>query len=405
VYIKRHLETVLIELSAQYPCILLSGPRQVGKTTLIQNLPDADKRKYVTLDDLDLRAMAKNDPKGFLQLYKPPVCIDEIQYAPELFPYIKITVDASRRPGDFVLTGSQIYHLMRGVSESLAGRIAVLNMQGLSVSELSSLPNRPFFPAFDDFVDRKLSPMPDTPAMYKQIFRGGMPAVATGLYPDSARFYSVYLSTYLQRDIRDISRGIDELKFASFITACACRTAQILNTAEIARDAGIDVSTASNWLGLLETLGIIFYLHPYSNNLLKRTLKKPKLYFYDTGFVAFLCKWASPETLLLGAQSGAVFETFVVSEIIKSYYNAGYEPFIYYYRDTDAKEIDILIERDGALYPIEIKKSGSAGKRDARAFSVIRKSGLTQGTGAVISIRDTFVSSGEDLLLIPASLL
>jgi len=404
-YITRHLESVLSGLTAHYPCVLLSGPRQVGKTTLIQNLPDAGEREYINLDDLDLRTMAKTDPKGFLQIHKPPVCIDEIQYAPELFPYIKMIVDTNRRPGDFVLTGSQIFRLMRGVSESLAGRLAILNMQGLSQSELTGLPNRPFFPAFEDFTDRRLKPMPDAPTMFRQIFRGEMPAVVTGLYPDAARFYSAYLSTYLQRDIRDISKGIDDLKFASFITACACRTAQILNVAEIARDAGIDVSTASNWLNLLEMLGIIFYLHPYSNNLLKRTVKKPKLYFYDTGFVAYLCKWASPETLMLGAQSGAVFETFVVSEIVKSYYNEGLEPFIYYYRDTDAREIDILIERDRTLFPIEIKKSGSADKRDARAFSVIKKSGLAQGAGAIISIRDTFVTSGADLLLIPASLL
>ncbi|MCL2281487.1 MAG: DUF4143 domain-containing protein, partial [Dehalococcoidia bacterium] len=250
-----------------------------------------------------------------------------------------------------------------------------------------------------------LTPMPDAPTIFKQIFRGGMPAVVTGLYPDAARFYSAYLSTYLQRDIHAITSSIDELKFTSFLTACACRTAQILNVAEIARDAGINVATASSWLNLLETLGIIFYLHPYSNNLLKRTIKKPKLYFYDTGFVAYLCKWALPETLMLGAQAGAVFETFVVSEIVKSYHNAGYEPFIYYYRDTDAKEIDILIERDLTLYPIEIKKNGSANKRDVKAFSVIQKSGLASGTGAIISIRDTFVSDGADLLLIPVSLI
>ena len=403
-YIKRHLESVLADLTTQYPCILLSGPRQVGKTTLIKHLPDAGKREYITLDDLSHRAMAKKDPKAFLQLHKPPICIDEVQYAPELFPYIKMIVDTNRRPGDFILTGSQIYRLMRGVSESLAGRLAILNMQGISQSELSGLPNSPFFPSFDSFAERRLGSMPDAPAMYGRIFRGSMPSVITGLYPDSAKFYSAYLSTYLQRDIRDISKGIDELKFAGFLRSCACRTAQILNVADIARDAGIDVATAKNWLNLLETLGIIFYLHPFSNNLLKRTIKKPKLYFYDTGLVAYLCKWSSPETLMAGAQSGAVFETFVVAEIIKSYYNAGLEPFMYYYRDTDAKEIDIIIERDMTLFPIEIKKSGFADKRDAKAFSVIKKSGLAQGTGAIVSIRDTFVTH-DDLLLIPASLL
>jgi hypothetical protein len=232
-----------------------------------------------------------------------------------------------------------------------------------------------------------------------------MPDLVTGRIPKTTEYYSAYLSTYLQKDISEISKGIDELKFRRFITACACRTAQLLNVAEIARDAEIDPATASSWLTLLETLGIIFYLHPYSNNLLKRTVKKPKLYFYDTGLVSYLCKWQSPETLLVGAQSGAILETFVVSEIIKSYYNAGSEPFVYYYRDIDAKEIDIIIERDMTLFPIEIKKAASFDRRDAKAFSIVSKSGLKQGTGAIISLRDSFLTSSQDLLLIPASLL
>jgi predicted AAA+ superfamily ATPase len=399
-YIKRHLEAVLSEIIKQYPCVLLSGPRQVGKTTLVKHLSDT-ARRYVTLDDLEIREIAKNDPKGFLQRFKPPICIDEIQYAPELFPYIKIHVDSNQRAGDFILTGSQIYRLMRGVSESLAGRIAILNMQGFSQSESLELANRPFLPDFNAFMKRKLSPVPDMVAMFERIFKGSMPAVVTGQYPDPARFYSAYLSTYLQRDVRDISRGIDELKFAKFLTAAACRTAQILNAAEMARDADIDSATAANWLNILETLGIIFYIHPYSNNLLKRTVKKPKLYFYDTGLVSYLCKWQSAQTLMVGAQAGAVLETYVVSEIVKSYYNDGREPFIYYYRDTDAKEIDILLEQDGKLFPIEIKKSVSADKRDAKAFSVISKSGLIQGTGAVISFRDTFLPLSPELLLVP----
>ena len=247
--------------------------------------------------------------------------------------------------------------------------------------------------------------MPDIPAMYQRIFLGSMPDLVTGRAPKTTEYYSAYLSTYLQKDISQISKGIDELKFRRFITACACRTAQILNVSEIARDAEIDSETASGWLTLLETLGIIYYLHPYSNNLLKRTVKKPKLYFYDTGLVSYLCKWQSAETLVVGAQAGAILETFVVSEVLKSYYNAGNEPFVYYYRDVDAKEIDILIEQDMTLFPIEIKKAASSDGRKAKAFSIIQKSGLKQGTGAIISLRDSFLTSGKDLLLIPAALL
>ena len=404
-YIKRHIEEVLLRYLKQYPCVLVTGPRQVGKSTLIKNLPDADTREYVTLDDTELRHMAKTDPKGFLQIHKPPICIDEIQLAPELFSYVKISVDQNKNPGDYIFTGSQMYKLMRNIDESLAGRLGILNMQGISQSEISLLPNQSFFPQFDSFVDRKLKPMPDIPKVFERIFTGSMPDIVSGRIPKTTEYYPSYLSTFLQKDISQITKGIDELKFRRFLTACACRSAQLLNVADIARDAEIDPSTASGWLDILETIGIVFYLHPYSNNLLKRTVKKPKMYFYDTGLVSYLCKWQSPQSLMVGAQAGAIFETYVVSEIIKSYFNAGAEPFVYYYRDIDAKEIDLILERDMMLFPIEIKKSASADSRDTKSFSVISKSGLKQGTGAVISLRDNFLTAGENLLFIPVALI
>ena len=402
-YIRRHMEKVLKDTLNEYPCVLISGPRQVGKTTMIQNLAEDFPREYVSLDDIALREQARSDPKLFLQTYKPPICIDEIQYAPELFPYIKMIVDKNRRAGDFILTGSQIYRLMRGVSESLAGRVGILNMQGISLSEKTLLANRKFLPDFEAYCNRKTQESLDASNIFEHIFRGSMPAVVSGRHSGVARFYSSYISTYLNRDIRDIAQ-VDEPKFFRFLTAVAVRTGQILNTTEIARDAEISLPTCQKWLNILETLGIIFYLHPYSNNLLKRTIKKPKLYFYDTGLVSYLARWNSPEALMSGAQAGAIFETFVVSEVVKTYYNDGLEPYLYYYRDTDMREIDLILEQNQELYPIEIKKSTTASRRIANTFKLIEKSGLKQGVGAVICLNDRFSAVDKNTLVIPISI-
>ena len=399
-YIKRHIETVATDLLKEYPCILISGPRQVGKSTLIQNLVEDKPREYISLDDMALRAAAKADPKTFLQDHKPPICIDEIQYAPELFPYIKMIIDKHRRPGDFVLTGSQIYRLMRNVRESLAGRIAIMNMQGFSLSEITGLPNLQFIPDREAYIARNQKEPLDSPAIFDRIYRGGMPEIVSGVRSDPSRFYASYIATYLIRDIRDIAQ-VDEPKFFKFLTASAARTAQILNVADIARDAEISVPTANSWLNILETLGIIYYLHPYSNNLLKRTVKKPKLYFYDTGLVCHLARWTSAQALANGAQAGALFETFAISEIMKSCFNAGREPYLYYYRDVDMREIDLLIEQNQMLYPVEIKKSAAVDRRIAGTFKLIERSGLKQGTGAVICMNDRLLSINENTLTIP----
>ncbi|MDR3263763.1 MAG: ATP-binding protein [Clostridiales bacterium] len=403
-YIKRHIEQVVSSLIKEYPCILISGPRQVGKTTLIENLQEAVPRTYISLDDIAVRDMAKNDPKLFLQIYKPPICIDEVQYAPELFPYIKMIVDKNHRAGDFILTGSQIYRLMRSVSESLAGRIAILDMQGIALSEIIGLPNRPFLPDFDDYVDKTLPANIDAPFIFERIFNGSMPLIVSGARSDTAFYYSSYITTYLQRDIRAIAQ-VDEEKFFRFLTATAVRSAQILNVTEIARDAGISLPTAQGWLDILETLGIIFYLHPYSNNLLKRTIKKPKIYFYDTGLVCFLSKWNSANAMMTGAASGALLETFAISEIMKTYINAGRRPFIYYYRDSDMREIDLLIEQNQKLYPVEIKKASTIDKRITGTFRLIEKSGLKQGSGAIICLNDRFNAIDRKTLIIPIGLI
>ena len=308
-YIKRNLEKVVAQVTKEYPVVLVTGPRQVGKTTMLQKLMEGTERGYVTLDDLNDRSLAKNDPELFLQLQKPPVLIDEVQYAPELFTYIKKYADKNHEPGAFWLTGSQVFKLMQGVQESLAGRVAVLSLTSLSQAEISGVEMKPFTIELEKLSEReKERDKTDARGIFERIYRGSMPAIVSGANSNSQIFYSSYLSTYIERDIRDLSDAIDSLKFLKFMTAAAARCGQMVNVADIAQDADINQTQAKNWLGILETLGIIFYLHPYSNNLLKRLVKTPKLYFYDTGLVCYLTKWSSADTLESGAMNGAILE-------------------------------------------------------------------------------------------------
>lgn len=403
-YIKRAMEDTFIELGKQFPAILITGPRQVGKTTMLKKLMEDENtdRAYVTLDDITERQMAKNDPALFFQLHKPPLFIDEVQYAPELFSYIKMWVDEHQNPGDFWLTGSQLFKLMEGVQESLAGRVALLQMLPLSQQEILGNKTIPFEIKLDLFIEKEKNiAKADTPEIYRRIFNGGMPALLSGQYTDHRVVYSSYISTYIDRDVKEMSGAINSLKFMNFITATAALAGQMLNYKTIADDCDIDQTTAKNWLRILETLGIIFYLHPYSNNMLKRTVKTPKLYFYDTGLVCYLTKWSDAETLMSGAMSGALLENFTVSEIVKSYYNSGREPFVYYYRDKDTKEIDLIIEGNGKLYPIEIKKTATPDVRLTRVFNVIDKSPLQRGTGAILCTAEKLSAFNKDNLIVP----
>ena len=403
-YISRHLENRILEISRSYAAILLTGPRQSGKTTMLRRLAEKEnaERRYVTLDDLNERDMAKNDPKMFLQLHKPPVLIDEVQYAPELFTYIKIHIDEHHNPGDFWMTGSQIFRLMRGVQESLAGRVALLHMSPLSQREIMGVPCVPFDTDFDRLLaEKEQLPAVTAPELFERLWLGSMPGIVSGQYPDRNVFYSSYLSTYVERDVRDLSGSVDALKFTRFITAVAARASQLLNYNALAEDADIDIQTAKAWVNILETLGIIFLLHPYSNNVLKRTIKTPKVYFYDTGLVCYLTRWSSPEVAESGAMSGALLENYTVSEIMKSYRNAGREPYLYFYRDRDAKEIDVILEGDGKLCPLEIKKTATPDKRLVRVFDVIDKAPLQRGTGAVLCMADRFSAFDRDNLIVP----
>ena len=403
-YISRHMENKILELSKSYSAILLTGPRQAGKTTMLRSLAERENigLEYVSLDELNIRDMAKNDPALFLQLHKPPVLIDEVQYAPELFTYIKIHIDKQQNPGDFWMTSSQIFCLMKGVQESLAGRVALLHMSPMSRREIIGAQCVPISTNFDKLLaeSKNIAPI-STPEMFEQIWKGSMPSIISGQFTDRNIYYSSYISTFVERDVRNISVSVDVLKFNRFVTAVAARTSQLLNYKALADDADIDIITAKAWVNILETLGIIFLLHPYSNNVLKRTIKTPKVYFYDTGLVCYLTKWSSPEVAEIGAMGGALLENFAVSEIMKSYQNAALEPYLYFYRDRDAKEIDVIIEGDGKLCPLEIKKTATPDKRIIKTFGVIDRVPLEIGTSAVLCMAEQFGAFDKDNLIVP----
>jgi predicted AAA+ superfamily ATPase len=401
-YIARSLESVVEQVTKEYPVVLVTGARQVGKTTMLRKLMESTDRNYVSLDDLNERSLAKTDPQLFIELHKPPVLIDEVQYAPELFTYIKVYVDSHHNAGDFWLTGSQVFKLMKGVQESLAGRVAVLSMTTLSQAEISGVPSEPLNIELSQLQAREQSRSKlDVQQIFERIFRGSMPGVVSGQNMGIGIFYSGYLTTYIERDVKELSNAIDSLKFLRFITAVAARYSQMLNVSEIAQDADINQKQAKDWLQILETLGIIFYLHPYSNNLLKRLVKTPKLYFYDTGLVCYLTKWTSAAVLENGAMNRAILENYVVSEIAKTYLNSGIEPAIYYYRDKDSKEIDVVLERDGKLNPLEIKKTSNPGSELTRVFSLLDKASVPRGKGGVICMKPSVGAIDRDNYIIP----
>ena len=397
---------------------MVTGPRQVGKTTLLKHLAD-ENRSYVTLDDPDIRRMAKTDPALFMQRFTPPVLIDEIQYAPQILPYIKMSADNSGKKGDFWLTGSQAFHMMKNVSESLAGRVGVINLLGLSVSEIDNRPSEPFTTSPKRLESRlKQVKKMGLNEIYERIFKGSFPALhKKKATPDLSDFYRSYINTYLQRDIRDLSQVADETAFHNFMITAAARTAKPVIYEELAKDAGISQPTAKKWLSILVSSGLVALVQPYHNNVLKRALKMPLMHFLDTGLCAYLLKWSNPQTLELGAMSGVFFESWVFSEIYKSYLNAGKEMPVYYYRDKEKREIDLLIYEDGTLYPIEIKKSASPGTEAVKHFKALnpvtepeRFGELEQykteiGNGAVICMAADLLPADKKNWFVPAWLI
>lgn len=406
-YIKRAIEETVRKIAATFPVLLVTGPRQVGKSTLLEHLSESD-RKAVTLDDPDIRYLAKTDPALFMQRYTPPILIDEIQYATELLPYIKMAVDKSKQNGAFWITGSQSFVMMKNVSESLAGRVGIINLLGLSTSEIQGVPSRVFTTEPKHLMTRaqevKQLKLND---LYTRIFKGSMPRLYADETIDPEIFYRSYIDTYLKRDIKSLTQVADEMAFYNFMTVIAAQTAKPVVYEEIARECGVSAPTVKKWLSILVSSQIVAILQPYHNNLLKRITKMPILHFLDTGLCAHLLKWSNPEVLEKGAMSGAFFESYVFSEIYKSYLNAGKEPSIYYYRDKDKKEIDLLIYENGILYPIEIKKSASPGKNAIKHFHVLESITEPEKFGELLRTK-TLIGNGvvicmtNDLLPIDA---
>lgn len=397
-YIKRTSEDVIKKLSKQFKVVLVTGARQVGKSTLLKHCDE--NRNYVSLDDLSERELAINEPKLFLETHKAPLIIDEIQYAPELLSYIKLIVDKSDKKGQYWLTGSQQFHLMKNVSESLAGRVGILDLMGLSLAELSQTPNNePFFPDLEYIEERRENHKNySTSDIFKIIYNGSFPALNNqDKFQDRNAFYSAYIRTYIERDIRDLSSISNEMKFLNFIRVVAARTGQVLKYSELANAVDISEPTAKTWLSVLISSNIVYLLEPYYRNITKRMTKMPKIYFLDTGLCSYLTGWSSPEVIEKGAMNGAFFETFVVSEILKSYRHNGERPLIYWYRDTQQKEIDLLIERDGKLHPIEIKLTSNPNKSMLKHFKVLDN----QGYGGLICMRESDIPLTEDVSAIP----
>ena len=401
-YIKRHAEKTVEQLSKMFGAVLVAGPRQVGKTTMLDTLTgDINK---VTLDDPIIRAGAEEQSGTFFKDNPPPVFVDEIQKAPALFEQIKLLLDRDRQKGQFFMCGSQQFKMMKGVSESLAGRIGLVTLLGLSLRETYKVScDTPFVPTAEYFAERKQELANVSYSnVWSIIHRGSMPELRENPEFDWQMFYGAYVRTYIDRDVRELSEIGDTVKFTKFMVAAAASTAQLLNLASLARDVGISQPTAERWLSILVASNIVYLLQPYSNNIVKRAVKTPKLYFLDTGLAAYLTKWNTPDVLKNGAMAGAFFETFVISEIIKSYYNKGVlELPLYFYRDKDMHEIDLIIEDSGTLYPLEMKKHADPSKKDIDAFSVLDKiPGITRGPGGVICLYDKLITlKGEDKII------
>lgn len=405
-YIQRHLENQVREASGCYPVVMVCGQRQVGKSTMLYHIKE-EERRYVTLDDGNARRLAEKDPALFFETYGYPLLIDEFQRVPSILLEMKRIVDEKALAGEgnsgmYWLTGSQKFKMMRDVSESLAGRIAVFDMSGLSSAEIEGREGSVFYPSIDKLRERVRNYVPkNVHKLYEQIFRGGMPKlIAENL--DRERFYADYINTYLERDIKDLALVGKLGEFYDFLVFMAARTSMELKYSEIANAIGISAPTAKEWVSILERSGIIFILRPYYSNITNRLVKTPKMYFLDTGLAAYLCRWPSAETLENGAMDGAFFETYVVSEIVKSYYNAGRRPDLYYYRDIDGKEIDLLLVGGDKIYPMEIKKAKAPNHAD-KNFSVLNKLKLEVQTGIILCMADEMVPYNREAWYFPAA--
>ncbi|MCL2066809.1 MAG: ATP-binding protein [Treponema sp.] len=401
-YIQRTLEKAIKRASNFFPVVLITGPRQVGKTTVFENC-ESTSRNYVSMDTIEMQEMAKKDPQRFLERYRTPLLIDEIQYAPQLFPYMKANVDREKKKGMYWITGSQQFNLMANVTESLAGRVGILSLQGFSQAEKDNAPDTaPFLPSKKNLAASEKTNK-GVKDIFNRIWKGSYPALFKKSNKDWMMFYDSYMHTYIERDVKQITKVSNELLFVNFMKVLAARTAQMLNYANVAAEVGVNETTIKSWLSILQASGLIYLLQPYSNNLTKRIIKTPKLYFLDTGLVCFLTKWNTSETLENGALSGAILETYAVSEILKSYWHNCKSPAIYYYRDKEKREIDILLEENGKLYPLEVKQKSNPDEKDIKHFTALSQFKKEIAPGGVLCLAQSYYPLGKNDHVIPLS--
>lgn len=414
-YKTRTIEKSLNALINTCPVIMITGSRQVGKTTLLNHLVATSKEKinYISLDNLLIRSQAIEDPELFLRTYETPLIIDEFQYAPELLSYIKIKVDNARQNelfGDgknvgtlYYLTGSQVFQTMQNVSESLAGRIGILDLYGFSEREIENKEETIFLPDIKILKNKERTRTKTTSELFEKIINGSYPEVNNQEGRNREQFYEAYIRTYIERDIRQLINIKDENKFLKFISSVAARTAQEYNAMDIANDVEIDSKTVDEWMSILKNTNLIYMLPSYSNNNVQKAIKRPKLYFMDTGLACYLTGYMSSDTLEKSAYNGAIFETYIISEIIKSYTNNGKDPRarLYYYRDTNQKEIDLLIFYDNKVYPVEIKKSANPGKNAIKNFDIVSKFGTEVGNGTILCMMENIMAIDENNYYVP----
>lgn len=418
-YIKRTIEKTVLNMANTFPVVMITGPRQVGKTTLLNMMMQKNNVKvnYVSLDDINVRALAIEDPELFFRTYKTPLIIDEFQYAPQILSYIKIIVDEKRLGnlknsnincnGLFYLTGSQDFQTMSKVDESLAGRVGILDLYGFSNREIQNKEEEQFIPDINILENKEILEKKDTIELYKKIIIGSYPELYKNKKLDRNKYFETYIKTYIERDIRQLINVQDEIKFLKFVENVAVRTGQELNMTDICNGIGIANSTGESWLSILTNTGLVYLLQPYSNNNVARIVKKPKIYFMDTGLACYLAGYLDEVTLEKSAYNGAIFETYVVTEIIKSYTNNGMDArkYLYYYRDNNGKEIDLIIIYNNTVYPIEIKKSANPRTESIKNFNIIKKFGLEIGSGGVICMKEKLFPIDRDNNYIPIELI
>ena len=405
IYIKRLIEDVLKDRFKNSRCVLVSGTRQVGKSTLLKHL--YANINYITFDDLLLQQLANDDPKLFISNLPKPSILDEVQYSPTIFPYIKIECDNANNNGNYLLTGSQQMKVMDKAKESLAGRVSILELQTLCLREINNVDfNKHFIPT-NEYISLREKKLTKYNNIWKIIHRGMYPELYRS-NRDWTDFYSSYVKTYVERDISEEIDLKDKLTFSKFLISIASRTGQLLNKQNIADEVGVSAKTITSWISILERTGLIYILEPYYSNHLTRAIKTPKVYFKDTGLACYLTRWITPEALENGAMSGHIFETFVVNEIIKSFTNEGkeYQFNLFYYRgkdnDSQEDEIDLIIEENGFLHPIEIKKTANPTLSMVKAFKVLDKEiEKKRGLGAILCLYDKKVLLKEDVIVIP----